>query len=185
VVGVGCGRGAAVSAVVPRGVRHLVGDHVEWNTKATLFWTWERFELCYIERSNPRADILACARGPRHGNVRSSSQLLARFHAQGSQTPSPVPHRWRGFAFDAPEQLGSSCVRQSNPSGFSYRHADRVHEPRRKRDLRRRGSAFWNSTRPEEAAHESALRRSATGLLATTEEAVSNPSVNYYRVSLS
>jgi hypothetical protein len=41
--------------------------------------------------------------------------------------------RYRGFAFDAPEQLGSGCVRQSNPSGFSSPTLDRVHEPRPQR----------------------------------------------------
>jgi hypothetical protein len=146
----------------------------------------ERIEPCCVERSNPRAETSACQKTHEVFASPSAVRQSTAAGVLGFANPVPgFPHRWRGFAFDAPEQLGSSCVRQSNPSGFSYRHADRVHEPRRKRDLRRRGSAIWNSTRPEEAAHESALRRSATGLLATTEEAGSNPSVNYCRVSLS
>jgi hypothetical protein len=64
---------------------------------------------------------------------------LPRGAAQPPCSPDRGPRqktpRWRGFAFDAPEQLGSSCVRQSNPSGvFLHRHSTGFTNPAAGRD---------------------------------------------------
>ena len=108
-----------------------------------------------VERSNPRADTSACGCGPRtapkdtrgvsHPRPRSVSQPLAGFDSRVRKPRPRFPHRWRGFAFDAPEQLGSGCVRQSNLSGvLLHRHSTGFTDPAAGRDpvAGWRGSAF-------------------------------------------
>jgi hypothetical protein len=84
-------------------VRHSRATSSGTLTRNAFFWTksgrWERFEPCCVERSNPRADILACARGPRQATIRFVTSIAGGVPHQGSQTPSPVPPPLAGFCF--------------------------------------------------------------------------------------
>jgi hypothetical protein len=98
--------GAAVAAVVPRGVcHHLAGTTSSGMLRQNaFFWTkparWERFEPCCVERSNPRADIVACARGPRQATIRFVCSIASAVPHPGFANPVPGFSRWRVFALD-------------------------------------------------------------------------------------
>jgi hypothetical protein len=75
-------------------VRHSRATSSGTLTRNAFFWTksgrWERFEPCCVERSNPRADILACARAaPSDHPVRHRNRW--RGSTPGFANPVPGP----------------------------------------------------------------------------------------------